>query len=258
MKILLSNDDGVFASGIDALFEELSQNYQTTLIAPAEERSTTGHSLSLNRPLRLKKLKENYYSCDGFPSDCILMGLGHVLRDARPDLVISGINRGANLGQDLYYSGTMAAAREAVFHNVPAIAASLVLNQKDHKSDYIYVASFIKELVDKGVQEKIAKGYLLNINFPQIPHSDISGVKLTQAGFREYSEEIISRIDSRGREYFWIGGNYLGHNQLEFSDCSAIEKNHIALSLCKLPNAEKEDSHENLKAIIDELDRRYV
>jgi len=230
MRILLANDDGVHAPGIRSLYKELSPSFETFVIAPLEERSTTGHSLSLDKPLRLEKLEHNIYGCSGFPGDCVLMGLGHVLKDQRPDVVVSGINRGANLGQDLYYSGTLAAAREAVFHNVPAIGVSLVFNSvlEDHRYDV--AATFIKWCLEAELYKKCPPMTLININVPNIPLDEIKGCKLTEIGFRRYSEEIHARMDARDREYFWIAGIYQGFTENPKSDSQAVKDGYIAIT----------------------------
>jgi 5'-nucleotidase len=242
MRILLANDDGVMAPGIRSLYKELSPVFDTTIIAPHEERSTTGHSLSLDKPLRLERLEDNIYGCSGFPGDCVLMGLGHVMKSNRPDVVVSGINRGANLGQDLYYSGTIAAAREAAFHQVPSIAVSLVFNSVNEVHRYEVAATFIKWSLESGLH-KFCKPYtLINVNVPNIPIEEIRGCKFSEIGFRRYSEEIHARMDARNREYFWIAGHYEGYNENPESDCQAVKDGFIAIT----PHA-----------LIDGCDRNY-
>lgn len=242
MKLLLANDDGVMAPGIRSLYNFLKDAHDTTIIAPLEERSTTGHSLSLDKPLRLELLEENIYGCSGFPSDCVLMGLGHVMKNNRPDVVVSGINRGANLGQDLYYSGTIAAAREAAFHQVPSLAVSLVFNAVNEPHLYDVAARFIKHALEMGLHKHCKNYGLLNINVPNIPFEEIRGCKLTEIGFRRYSEEIHARMDARNREYFWIAGHYEGFAENPESDCQAVKDGHIAIT----PHA-----------LIDRCDRDY-
>lgn len=230
MRILLSNDDGVHAPGIKSLYKTLSAEFETYVIAPLEERSTTGHSLSLDKPLRLEKIDNNIYGCSGFPGDCVLMGLGHVFKNNRPDLVISGINRGANLGQDLYYSGTVAAAREAAFHKTRSIAVSLVLHSVTEEHRYDVAATVVKWCLEAKLHEACAPMSLLNINVPNIPLEEIKGCKLTTIGFRHYSEEIHARTDTRGREYYWIAGIHEGDRLDPNSDCGAIKDGYIAIT----------------------------
>lgn len=229
MRILLANDDGVNATGIRALYQEL-KIFDSTIIAPLEERSTTGHSLSLDKPLRLERLEDNIYGCSGFPADCVLMGIGHLMKGNRPDVVVSGINRGANLGQDLYYSGTIAAAREATFHGIPAIAVSLVFNNVTENHLYETAAKVIKMCLDEGLHKHLPPMTLLNVNVPNLPLAELKGAKLTEIGFRKYSEEIHARIDTRDRHYYWIAGLYEGYGDNPNSDCQAVHDGYVSLT----------------------------
>ena len=202
MKLLISNDDGVYAPGIKSLYKTLGKEHSTFVVAPLEERSTTGHTLSLDNPLRVVEIdpEANIYGCSGYPADCTLMGFGHLMKE-RPDLIVSGINRGANLGQDIYYSGTAAAAREGVFHGIPAIAVSSVCDFTKGPEHPIYfdtAARFINELLKENITELIAPFHLVNINVPDTSWEEIKGVKLTHLGLRKYSEEITERKDFRG------------------------------------------------------------
>jgi 5'-nucleotidase len=257
MRILLANDDGVMAPGIRALHKELSPHFETTIIAPLEERSTTGHSLSLDKPLRLEKLEENIYGCSGFPADCVLMGLGHVMKGNRPDVVISGINRGANLSQDLYYSGTVAAAREGVFHGVPSIAVSLVFNSVTEEHHYDVAATFIKWCLDAKLLSHCPPMTLININVPNLPLDEIKGCKLSEVGFRRYSEEIHARIDSRNREYFWVAGLYEGFNDNPDSDSQAVKDGRIAITPHALIGKCDRD-YSNLGRCIESLNAKFI
>lgn len=256
MKVLLANDDGVYAPGIRSLFKELSPHHDTTIIAPLEERSTTGHSLSLDKPLRIDRLEDNIYGCTGFPSDCVLMGLGHVLKDSRPEVIVSGINRGANLGQDLYYSGTIAAAREGTFHHVPSIAVSLVFNSVTEEHLYPVAATIIKWCLEADIHRTIHPMTLLNINVPNIPLNEIKGLKLTEIGFRRYSEEIHARLDARNREYYWIAGIYEGYESNPESDCEAVKNGWIAITPQALIDRCNKDYSE-LASYIERLNAKY-
>jgi 5'-nucleotidase len=256
MRILLANDDGVTAPGIRSLYKHLGPSFDTTIIAPLEERSTTGHSLSLDKPLRIEKLEEKIYGCSGFPADCVLMGLGHVMKNNRPDVVVSGINRGANLGQDLYYSGTVAAAREAAFHNVPAIAVSLVFDSVTDEHRYDVAATFIKWCLEENLHKHCPPMTLLNINVPNIPLGEIKGCKLSEIGFRRYSEEIHARIDARNREYFWIAGIYEGFSTNPDSDCQSVKDGHIAITPHALIDGYKREYSE-LGRCIERLNAKF-
>lgn len=232
MKILTSNDDGVRAQGNIALREELAKNHSVITIAPNRERSSCGHGITLGEPIRLKQLEESVYSCSGFPADCVLVGLGHLLReDKRPDLVVSGINIGANLGQDRFYSGTVAAAREAAFRGVPAIAVSLVVQRMSDVPHFEVAANFISKLASKEIHRHIPPMSLLNINVPNLDQSRIKGVKIVTSGYQIYSEEVVERQDIRGKSYYWVGGIYQGHQDLEGSDCNAVADGYISVHL---------------------------
>ncbi len=241
MNILLSNDDGVFAPGLTNLYKKLSVYHRVTVVAPLEERSTTGHSLSLDAPLRVRKIEENIYGCSGYPADCVLMGLGHFCKNNKPDLVISGINRGANIGQDLYYSGTMAAAREASFHGVASIAVSLAADLKSEDYQWEQASDFILELIKENIHEAIPELSLLNINVPNCERKQIKGVKYTSIGFRDYSEEVEERFDTRNRKYYWVAGNFRGHYQMGNSDGEAIDNNYIAFTPHQLVSGMERD-----------------
>ncbi len=257
MRILLSNDDGVHAPGLRTLFQEVTKVHAGIIIAPLEERSTTGHSLSLDKPLRLERFEENIYGCSGFPSDCVLMGLGHVMKANRPELVLSGINRGANLGQDLYYSGTIAAAREAAFHDVPAVAVSLVLTDLTDIHRYETAAKFIGMLLDAGIEKYCPNKTLINVNVPNCDFDQLRGVKLTEVGFRNYSEEIHVRKDARGRDYFWIAGFYEGNRVNSLSDCQAVADGFVSITPQELIGGLKHD-YTKLEQCIMGLNAKFV
>lgn len=236
MKVLLTNDDGVHAPGINILYHTLKKNHEVTVVAPLEERSTTGHTLTLDSPLRVVEIEKNIYGCSGYPADCSLLALAHLLKDNRPDIVISGINRGANLGQDCFYSGTVAAAREASFRNVPAIAVSSVVDflknppQSSDDECYQTAADFISALLDLECHKMINSRTLINVNVPNLKVREIKAVEVTRPGFRYYSEQVLKRKDFRNRDYYWIGGIYNGFEQLEGSDCKSVDDGKISLT----------------------------
>lgn len=240
MNILLVNDDGVHAPGIQNLFKALRNNgHRAIILAPLTERSATGHTITLDNPLRLVDVAEDIYGLSGFPADCSLMGLAFLAKklDLQFDLVISGINRGANLGQDVFYSGTVAGAREASFRGVPSIAISSCMDfhSQAHDEKYYDTASnLIIKMIQLDVQRMIPQHAVLNINVPWCDFSELKGIKKTHLGFRYYSEDILERSDFRGRDYFWIGGVYRGYRPDPESDCQAIEDKIVSVSLLKL------------------------
>lgn len=236
LNILISNDDGVHAPGINTLYNALKDIANVVVIAPLQERSTTGHTLTLDHPLRVQKIADNIYGCSGFPADCTLLGLAHLLKN-KPDLVISGINRGANLGQDTYYSGTVAAAREASFRGVPAISVSTDIDYAIvHKDDIHFesAAKYIKHLVLGNIHQLIPNMSVLNINVPDLAWNEIKGHAVGELGHRVYSEEVKERRDFKDREYFWIGGVYKGHDNNPLSDCNIVDESKISISLLNL------------------------
>ena len=236
MEILISNDDGVYADGIKSLKDALSEIANVTVVATLEERSTTGHTLTLDHPLRLVELEKNVYGCSGYPADCAVLGIIHLFKEKmnkRPDLVVSGINRGPNLGQDTYYSGTVAAAREAVFHGVPAISVSTASDFGTPKKDKLFydtASYFVKKFVEDKIHTYLRPLGLLNINVPNLPLEKIKGVEMTRLGFQKYSEEIQKREDFRGRSYFWIGGIYEGFEGNDDTDCYAVSKGKVSVT----------------------------
>jgi 5'-nucleotidase len=254
MNILISNDDGFKARGINILFDELTKNHATTMIAPDVERSSCGHGITLGEPLRLTDIDKDKYSCTGYPADCILVGIGSLLKDNRPDLVVSGINHGANLGQDRYYSGTIAAAREAAFRNIPAIAMSLVTYNSRGIEHFETASEFLTQLLETDIQQLIPEFCVLNINVPNLPLNKIAGVKYATPGIQNYTEEVVERKDSRNKPYYWVGGTYQGYEDIPGSDCVEVNKGFITLNIQDLAGKESQSNDiKKIKAIINNL-----
>lgn len=251
MKILISNDDGIKAKGIKFLMNELQKNHDVTVVAPHKERSSCGHGITLGEPLRTTEHSAGVYSCSGTPADCILVGIGHMLRDDPPDIVVTGINHGANLGTDRFYSGTIAAAREASFRGIPSIALSLVTRNIKDIEHFEIASEFTSQLLSLNIQKMLPKMSVLNINFPNIPWSKIRGVKYTTLGVQKYSEEVIERKDGRGKSYFWVGGTYQGYDDIPGSDCNEVYNGFITMNLQDLSGSgNKQADIENLTALI--------
>jgi 5'-nucleotidase len=238
MRILLSNDDSVHAEGIKVLAGALRKFADVVVVAPLEEKSTTGHSLTLHKPLRLIKMSDGFYGVSGSPADCVNVGISEVFKGKKPDFVVSGINRGANLGQDVYYSGTVSAAREATFLGIPSLAVSLGVDFKKRKSEkelnYAAAASITLKVLKALLKDKGAPALphrtLLNLNVPDLPLKKIKGVHLARQGFRHYNGKIIKRTDHRGKDYFWVGGEYIGFENVEFTDCKIVEDGYASLT----------------------------
>lgn len=205
MKILLTNDDGIFAEGLRALHKQFSAKHSVTVIAPDRERSAVGHGITLNEPLRAKDMVINgsnhCYAINGTPADCIKMGVLNLL-DTKPDIVISGINPGANTGVNINYSGTVAAAREAALYGILSIAVSIPGSKPRNYND---AALFIEELVEKVSKNNVPFGTVLNVNIPDMPKEAIQGVKITKQGMEFPYEYIKKNVDPRQRTYFWYG-----------------------------------------------------
>lgn len=240
LKILISNDDGVHADGLHALARELRKLGRVWVVAPLEEKSTTGHSLTLHKPLRIHERKEfgkRVYGVTGSPADCIYLGIREIL-GVTPDIVVSGINRGANLGQDIYYSGTVSAAREACMLGIPSLAVSLHIDFKRHHvvkhphyaTGARYAARVVKWIAENGLPHHT----LLNLNVPDLAYAKVKGLRMAEQGFRHYSGSVLRRVDHRGRYYYWVGGEYKGFRRDEGSDCLTVSEKYAALTPIKL------------------------
>lgn len=208
MHILVANDDGVNAPGIKALAEAMLPFGKVTVVTPRENRSAIGHRKTMHKPLRIDPVPfavpgVEAYATSGSPSDSVAVAmLGFVKEPV--DLVVSGINRGANLGQDLTYSGTVTAAFEAVIWHKPAVAFSLV--ERDENADYSAAAAIAHQVVALGWHAKLPPLTLLNVNIPSLPLNQIKGFKLVRQGLRTYNDVLVARLDPYGRPYYWIGG----------------------------------------------------
>ena len=237
MRILLSNDDGVHAVGLKAMYKELKKFGDVWVVAPLEEKSTTGHSLTIHKPLRMICMEDRQYGVSGSPADCVYLGIRQVI-GKMPDLVISGINRGANLGQDVYYSGTVSAAREACILGIPSLAVSLSVDFKNPKPEvdlhYESAAKIALKVLKSLKTSPLPKHTLLNLNVPDLPLNKVKGVKVVRQGFRFYSGSILRRKDHRGRDYYWVGGQYKGFRKDQDTDCFAVESGFAALTPLKL------------------------
>jgi 5'-nucleotidase len=224
MRILVSNDDGVDAPGLRALAEGLLPLGEVTVCAPDREQSATSRSISLHRPLRIEPQTPwgpqgeiERWSVDGTPTDAVYIALNHLLLDRRPDLVASGINRGANLANDVHYSGTVAAAMEGCVGGLPAFAISLV--GRSEKRDYSHAARFARALARQIGVHGLPNGTLLNVNVPQ---GEPAGTEITRIGKRSYAAAVVQKLDPRGRAYYWIGGDEQAHEHVPGSDCDAV------------------------------------
>ncbi len=239
-QILLTNDDGFDAIGLKALIEALSSIAKITVVAPAKNKSACGHSLTLDKPLRLDNFDDDKYKVDdGTPSDCVFISLNNLFKDNyKPDLVISGINIGANMGEDITYSGTAAGAMEAVLQGVPAIAISQVCKDRcqDIKNGFDFalakktIAEIAKKILDN--EFPLDKRKFLNINIPPISIEECEGIKITKAGFREYGNDTHRHYNPRGEEFYWIGLHPLIWQESPDKNCDfeAIKANYVSIT----------------------------
>jgi len=227
--ILCSNDDGIHAAGLRTLARRLSDLGDVIVVAPDRERSATSHAFTLQRPLRCEELEKNYFAVDGTPADCVYIGLLK-LSGKKPDLVVSGINHGFNLGSDVFYSGTVAGAVEAALRDVPAIAVSLewARGMADKPDVFEPAAEFVHALARATLAEGLPTGTLLNVNVPQ--RSSPSGYQWTRLGKRVYRDQVDERQDLRGRRYYWIGGAAEGYGDVDGSDLHAVRDGHASVT----------------------------
>jgi 5'-nucleotidase len=226
MIILLSNDDGIHSEGLMALEESVRHVGEIYTVAPDRAQSSMSHALTLHRPLRVHELGMRRLSVDGTPVDCVKLALTGLL-PVRPELVISGINKGPNLGDDIIYSGTVSAAIEGALLGIPAIAVSLV-TFKDF--DFRAAAEFTATLIQRIAERDIPPKTLLNVNVPPIPKRDLKGWRVTRMGKRHYSENIVERVDPRGVKYYWIGGDDLGFSNDDGTDCQTVHEGYISVT----------------------------
>ena len=236
-KILVTNDDGYEAKGLLSLVEALRelQDVEVTVIAPANEKSACGHSLTLTRPLRFVSVGDDFYKLDdGTPSDCVYLSLSTMFENDKPDLLVSGINRGSNMGEDITYSGTAAGAMEGVLHDIPSIAISQVMDFSNPDGDFRLAKETVKKIVTK-IREgafPLPKREFLNINIP--PEKQTAEMKVTYAGYRHYANDSHLHRNPRGEEYHWLGLHPLDFSSREgvqgLSDYVAIQEGYISIT----------------------------
>ncbi len=211
MKILVGNDDGIFAPGVRALANTLALDHEVTVVCPDRERSATGHGLTIHQPIRAEQVQSMFidqvtaWACSGTPADCIKLALGALL-ESPPDFVLSGINQGPNLGTDVLYSGTVSAAMEGVIEGITSIAFSY---GSFTDQQFQPAANFGKQLLEHLIQHPLSEPMLLNVNVPALPADQIQGVALTRQGIRRYHDLFEKRIDPRGKTYYWLAGEVM-------------------------------------------------
>lgn len=223
-RILVTNDDGYFSEGIAALAAALESVGEVIIVAPSSEQSASSHSLTLTRPLRVRQLDDRRYNVDGTPTDCVVLALMTILKDNRPDLVVSGINHGANLGDDVTYSGTVAGAMEGVIFGVPSIAVSMT--QRDER-DFTHAAALTARLAQKVLVEGLPSGTLLNVN---VPPGEVRGLRWTKQGIKGAQTHIVEGVDPRGKQYYWIGAQIYATQVEPDSDYAAVKEGLVSIT----------------------------
>ncbi|MCF8068653.1 MAG: 5'/3'-nucleotidase SurE [Desulfobacterales bacterium] len=233
MNILLTNDDGIFAPGLWALHKQFSANHDITVVAPDRERSAIGHAITLHEPLRQTFMTVNGYgegyAVNGTPADCVKLAITELL-DVKPDIVISGINPGANAGVNLNYSGTVSAAREAALSGIDAIAVSMFGFNITH---FDVAAGFIDKLALQFKNNRLSFGTFLNVNVPDLPEVEIKGVDVTRQAATRGNEYFETRVDPRNRKYYWQGLEHLPETESLDTDLAAICNNRISITPIK-------------------------
>lgn len=231
MKILITNDDGIHAQGIQTLAQELSKIADLYLAAPDRERSGTGHSITVFDPIKVVKTTfpgiNQAWIVSGTPVDCVKIAIARLIEE-KIDLVISGINHGSNLGSDVLYSGTVSAAAEAIIMGCPSLAISL--NSDQRESDFGFAAQLTRQLVTALMYWGIEPKTLVNINIPAVERSQIKGIKICKLGLRNYDNLFEERQDPRGNTYYWLGGGLLQEEQDQDSDVYAVEHGYVSVT----------------------------
>lgn len=231
MRIMVANDDGITAPGIRALAVALAKEHEVHVLAPDRERSATGHALTLHRPLTaephdLDPALASAWAITGTPSDCVKLAVGAILREP-PDLVVSGINRGPNLGADVLYSGTVSAAMEGVINGLPAVAFSLAtFSDRGYEQAADFAVSLVRQLAGRTLPPK----FLLNVNVPAQEGEPYAGVRVTKLGVRKYKDVFEHRQDPRGRTFYWLAGEAIEEGEDPDSDVVAVRSNYVSIT----------------------------
>ena len=226
LLVLISNDDGVGSRGIRTLAKAMTPLGHVVVVAPDRERSAVGHSLTLHKPLRVIEVDENVYSVNGTPTDCITLAVNSILSQ-KPDLVISGINRGGNLGDNVTYSGTVSAAMEGALLGIPSIAVSVVGNGRLR---YDAAAAAALEIAGRVAKRGLPRDTFLNVNVPNLPQDEIQGLRVTCMGRRIFKDPVIKKEDPRGRSYYWVAGEEVVVESEGYSDYDAVKDGCVSVT----------------------------
>lgn len=233
--ILISNDDGITAKGIRHLVEVMSELGEVVVVAPDGPQSGMGHAITIGNTLRLEETDifadVKAYECSGTPADCVKMAKHFVLKDRQPDLVVSGINHGANTSISVLYSGTMSAAIEGALEGTPAIGFSLCDYSSD--ADFSHTKEYVKNIAENVLSKGLPKGVALNVNIPPKRNESVRGIKICRQANAKWQEEFDERFDPNGRRYFWLAGNFVNHDKGEDNDEWAIANNFVSVVPCQ-------------------------
>ena len=244
MRILLTNDDGVNATGLKVL-ERIAREFSDDVwvVAPSEEQSGAGHSLTLTIPVRLRKLGERRFCVTGTPTDAVMMAIAHLMKDSPPDLLLSGVNRGANLGEDVSYSGTVSAAMEGALAGIPSIALSQGYAKEGMGDTVPFAAAeaWADEVLRPLIAAELAPRTLVNVNFPALAPSAVKGVRVVRQGLRDYGRlRIDKRTDTRGFDYYWFGLRAMPHTPGHATDLEAVADGYVSVTPLHLDHTHEE------------------
>jgi len=232
--ILVTNDDGINSEGIRVLADAMSEIGEVFVVAPDRQRSAVGLSITLEQPLRVERLNDRKFSVNGMPTDCVELAI-HKLMETPPDLVVSGINDGQNIGYDIYHSGTVGAAITGTMFGIPSIAISIALsNEYQNNIRYDTAANMAVKVSKAVIENTMPLGKLLNVNVPNLPISEIEGIEITRHCNATYDIEIHHRKDPRGKEYFWVGGVFQSCGDNSKTDLEALKNNKVSITPLQL------------------------
>jgi 5'-nucleotidase len=239
IRILVTNDDGVNAEGIKRLRRAMSRIGEVVVVAPETQKSGASHALTLSDPLRSHRIDDSTLAVDGTPTDCVLLAMRGLL-DRKPDILVSGMNHGPNLGDDVTYSGTVAAAFEGTLLGLPSIAISVASWEK---CDFDSAERFAEIITRKVLEHGLPEGTLLNVNVPSLPPGEIKGVRVTKLGKRVYRDAVVKKQDPRGRDYYWIGGQPPIWCEGEGTDFEAVEEGMVSVTPLQLDLTDYKSIH---------------
>ena len=249
MRILLTNDDGINAPGLNVLYEVLKQDHEIFVVAPEYDMSGTSHGITVYQPLMVKKIKKGWYSIEGRPADCVKLAVLELIKKPL-DIIISGINPGVNVGMNVHYSGTVAAAMEGIFMGIPSVAISI---DPAKEPDFLFAGNFMLKFLRCLKKEAIKPNAVLNINIPAIKSDKLLGVKITRQSTARFDEYYEKKKDPWGRVYYWLGGHGFIENNDEKSDVEAIKNNIISITPLSCDMTENDPSISELSLLLSDM-----